>query len=81
MIKTIIFIFLSLIIFILINILAFKLLIIYVFYIIFALTGPLLFIPNINILSIMYLSVKCLFKPIFYIYINEAIVLINLIDI
>ena len=75
------FIFLSFIIFILINILAFKLLIIYIFHIIFALTELFLFTLNINILSIIYLSVKYLFKPIFYIYINEVIILINLMNI
>ena len=53
----------------------------YVFYIIFILTELLSFIPDINILSIIYLFMKCLFKSIFYIYINETIVLINLIDI
>ena len=81
MVKTIIFIFLSFIIFILINILIFKLLIIYVFYVIFTLTEPLLFISNINILNIMYLFIECLFKSIFYIYISEAIILIDLISI
>ena len=81
MIKTIIFIFLGFIIFILTNILAFKPLTIYISYIIFTLTKLLSFTLNINILSIMYLFIKCLFKPIFYIYINETIILTDLINI
>ena len=60
---------------------AFKLLIMCIFYIIFTLIELLLFISNINILNIMYSFIKCLFKPIFYIYISEAIVLIDLINI
>ena len=60
---------------------AFKLLIIYIFYIIFALIEPLSFILNINILNIIYLFVECLFEFIFYIYINKAMVLTDLIGI
>ena len=50
-------------------------------YVIFALTEPLSFTPNINILNIIYLSIECLFKSIFYIYIGEVMILIGLIGI
>ena len=53
----------------------------YISYIIFTLIRLLLFTLNINILNIMYLFVEYLFELIFYIYINEAIVLTDLIDI
>ena len=52
-----------------------------IFHIIFTLIRLLSFILNINILNIMYLFIKCLFKSIFYIYINKTIVLTDLIDI
>ena len=50
-------------------------------YVIFTLTGLLLFILNINILNIMYLFVECLFKLIPYIYMSETIVLTDLMNI
>ena len=53
----------------------------YTSYIIFILIKLLLFILNINILNIMYLFIKCLFKLISYIYIDKVIILINLINI
>ena len=60
---------------------AFKLLIMCIFHVIFVLTELLSFILNINILNITYLFIKCLFKSIFCIYINKAIILTDLIDI
>ena len=53
----------------------------YISYVIFTLTGSLSFILNINILNIIYLFVKYLFKSIFYIYISKAIILTDLIGI
>ena len=53
----------------------------YIFYVIFILIKLFLFILNINILNITYSFIEYLFKPIFYIYIDEVIVLTNLINI
>ena len=51
------------------------------FHIIFILIKLLSFILNINILSIIYLFIKYLFKSIFYIYIDKIIILTDLISI